>query len=425
MKKFYISVITAIFFFLSVFSVHAQTVYQTTAAGTVLTPLLLSQNSSWQGGLQPPNHCTDCKIIINSPSTIDDAVGKVIIDVSSTSSEIDVLGGNNVLTIDQWIELHNTKVVVSNNATVFVNDEVDMYGSTVIELANGNAVINANNDDGHIVNGTGTPANDLGQGLYLITATSGTVITAYDATLSSLGMGKSDGTGFINHYTISCGSPNICGSGLVFGPSITEDSTSGAIPASWFQFVGLSTPLPVELVQFTAGRNADQTINVSWMTAQETNASYYGVERSGDASNWRPLGTVKARGFSSTTSSYQYKDGSPLGGTNYYRLKMVDLDGKFKYSNVVSVSSDAKGESLVIYNNPFTDMIRIKVNIPSADNLILTVTDIVGKTYISETYHAAPGDNFINLNPQGAAQGMYLLHIQGNTYDKTVKLVKE
>jgi len=421
MKKLYISVITTLIFFLTVFSIYAQTVYQTTNGGTILSPLQLSLSTSWQFGVFPPNHCTDCKIIINSPSVLDDAVGKVTID--GTLSEIDILGGNNVFTINQWIELFNTPVIVSNNATVYVNDEVDMYGTSTIRLANTNSGINADNDDGHILNGTGTPGNNFGAGIYYVTGVSAGVITTYDIVLNLGGMGKSDGTGFLDQYNFNC-SPNPCGSGLVYGPAITQNSTSGLPPANWFQFV-ITTPLPVELVQFTAARNADQTINVAWTTSQETNASYYGVERSADGSTWQTLGTVKAKGFSSTTTNYQYKDANPINGTNYYRLRMVDLDGKYKYSNVVSVSSDAKTESLVIYNNPFTDMIRVKVNIPSADNLVITVTDIIGKTYLRQTYHAGAGDNFINLNPQGAAQGLYLLHIRGNAYDKTVKLVKE
>ncbi|HTQ65390.1 MAG TPA: hypothetical protein VMI12_11355, partial [Puia sp.] len=321
MKKFYRSVITTIIFFLFVFFLDAQTVYQTTNAGTLATPLLLSQNSSWQGGSQPPNNCNDCKIIINSPSTIDDAVGKVVI--TGTLSEIDVfdVNGPTSLEIDQWIELHDTKVIVSNNATVYINDEVDMYGSTTVQLGNVNSIVNANNDNGHTVNGTGTPANDVGWGLFYITGTSAGVISTYDVTLSQIGMGNNTNTTMpFTTYTINCDAaypPNTCGTGLVFGPALTQTGPPPIFPytASLFEFIQ-SAVLPVELVQFTASRNADQTNNIAWTTSQETNASYYGVERSADGSTWQPLGTVKAKGFSSTTTNYQYKDANPLNGTN-------------------------------------------------------------------------------------------------------------
>ena len=135
---------------------------------------------------------------------------------------------------------------------------------------------------------------------------------------------------------------------------------------------------------------------------------------------------MPAKGFSSITNNYSYNDLYPLAGVNYYRLKMVDLDGKYKYSKVVSVSGAATtSESLVVYSNPFTDQIRLKINIPAPDNLTITVTDILGRSYVSQNYNAQAGDNFINLTPAGATPGLYFVHIQGLNYNKTVKLIKQ
>jgi hypothetical protein len=104
---------------------------------------------------------------------------------------------------------------------------------------------------------------------------------------------------------------------------------------------------------------------------------------------------------------------------------MIDLDGKFQYSKVVSVSSDKNSLPLVVYSNPFTDQIRVKVNVSRAENLSLIVSDITGRTYLKQSYNAQAGDNLINLVPAGAASGMYILHIEGNTYNQTVKLAKQ
>ena len=89
------------------------------------------------------------------------------------------------------------------------------------------------------------------------------------------------------------------------------------------------------------------------------------------------------------------------------------------------MSADKDSRPLVIYSNPFSDQIRVKVNVSRGQNLVLTVSDIIGKTYLKQSYSAQAGDNLINLAPAGAASGMYVLHIQGNTYDQTVKLVKQ
>jgi hypothetical protein len=103
---------------------------------------------------------------------------------------------------------------------------------------------------------------------------------------------------------------------------------------------------------------------------------------------------------------------------------MIDLDGKFKYSNTLVVNSDKDSRPLVIYSNPFSDQIRMKVSVSKAQNLFLTVSDMLGKTYLKQSYNAQAGENLINMVPSGAASGIYILHIQGSTYEQTVKLVK-
>ncbi len=104
---------------------------------------------------------------------------------------------------------------------------------------------------------------------------------------------------------------------------------------------------------------------------------------------------------------------------------MVDLDGKFVYSKAISVTTDNSSIPLVIYSNPFSDQIRLKINVSGPQNLFLTVTDMMGKTYIAQSYQAQNGDNFVNLQPSIGSSGMYILRIEGNSYDRTVKLEKQ
>ena len=200
-------------------------------------------------------------------------------------------------------------------------------------------------------------------------------------------------------------------------PLLSVDPTFGVI------FIQ-STTLPVQLVQFLANKASDGSVNILWSTSQEVNAGYFDVERSGDQLGWTKIGTVKAKGNSSTTTDYHLSDRLPLDGTGYYRLKMVDLDSKFKYSKTISVTSESDGRALVIYNNPFSDMIRLKVKVSRAQDLTMTVTDMLGKTYISQNYHALSGDNLVNLPSSITSHGVYILRIHGESYDQTVKLQK-
>jgi Secretion system C-terminal sorting domain len=183
--------------------------------------------------------------------------------------------------------------------------------------------------------------------------------------------------------------------------------------------------LPVQLVQFLANKNDDGSVKVIWSTSQEQNSDYYDVERSGDQAVWSSIGTVKAKGFSSTTSNYFLTDKSPLSGTGYYRLKMVDLDGKFVYSKTVTVTTENSSVPLVVYSNPFSDQIRLKINLSRPQNLMMTVSDMQGKTYITQSYQAQSGDNFVNIQPSLTSSGMYILKIQGDTYNQTIKLEKQ
>ena len=82
-------------------------------------------------------------------------------------------------------------------------------------------------------------------------------------------------------------------------------------------------------------------------------------------------------------------------------------------------------QALVVYSNPFSDQIRLKVNVSRAQNLTMTVSDMLGKTYLSQSYHAQSGDNFVNLQPAATGSGMYVLRIHGDSYDQTIKLEKQ
>ena len=96
------------------------------------------------------------------------------------------------------------------------------------------------------------------------------------------------------------------------------------------------SPLPIELVEFTANPVND-FVELSWTTATEENNDYFTVERSKDADMFKELAKVDGAGNSSYTITYFELDTSPYRGVSYYRLKQTDFDGKYDYSDIVSV----------------------------------------------------------------------------------------
>jgi Secretion system C-terminal sorting domain len=421
MKKFYF-LIAAVFFLAWTSAVSAQTPYMTIPDDG--TQHLVSDPATWAApNGQPPNPCNNCIITVLCQLKFTPVSGTLTL----FNSKLVVDGGASV-EVDESITLVNTAVVVGNDpttpASVIINDQIYLQGTSTIQLANNNCFLDTRNLAGiSPIQGTlvDFASGSILPGIYDFSSDVGAQPDGYYIVLNQFAIGNPGGTVAAAMYTINCGGTGpACARGVIYGPALTQENAAG----DFFGFE-ISTVLPVDLVQFLANRNADETVSLSWSTAQEVNSSYYDVERSADLASWTKLGSVAAKGFSSVTVNYGYKDATPLPGTGFYRLKMVDLDGKFKYSKVISVSSDPSTQALVIYSNPFTDEVRVKVNIAQADNLTLTITDMVGKSYLRQNYNAQAGDNFINLTPSATAQGIYILHIRGNTYDKTVKLLKQ
>ncbi|WP_025764591.1 T9SS type A sorting domain-containing protein [Dyadobacter tibetensis] len=155
-----------------------------------------------------------------------------------------------------------------------------------------------------------------------------------------------------------------------------------------------STPLPVKLISFTAKGN-EGAVNLSWETAEEENFSHFEIERSADGKQFETMKEVRFHG----EHLYSIMDGNPLTGNNYYRLKMVDLDGSFAYSRtqVIKVNGNI---SLKIFPNPVAD----RLSVQATDSIIvkLIVLDKSGKV-------VAASNESAGINVSQLPSGMYIL----------------
>ncbi|HMD00145.1 MAG TPA: T9SS type A sorting domain-containing protein [Ferruginibacter sp.] len=116
-------------------------------------------------------------------------------------------------------------------------------------------------------------------------------------------------------------------------------------------------PQPILLLDFDAVKQGS-TAQLNWHTSSEINSDHFEIEWSKDGSNWQTLGNVVAAGNSSTTRSYGYNHATPVTGTNYYRLRQVDIGGAFVYSPVRIVNFDTRG-GIKILPNPVVDRLYI------------------------------------------------------------------
>jgi len=130
--------------------------------------------------------------------------------------------------------------------------------------------------------------------------------------------------------------------------------------------------LPVELTNIQA-RTEKSEVEITWTTATEDNVSHFEVERSieGEEENFNLIGQVSAQGFSQSVQNYQHSDETATAGLNYYRLKMVDLDGTYAYSPVVSATAEVQNVRLGAYPNPTQAIVQFSNNVAQETALLL------------------------------------------------------
>ena len=119
----------------------------------------------------------------------------------------------------------------------------------------------------------------------------------------------------------------------------------------------MQTPLPVELISFNAEVYQQKSVLLDWQTKSELNNNYFVVQHSTDGNNWKDKFQVPGAGNSSATLNYSQLDETPDLNANYYRLKQVDFDGGFEYSETRYVNFAA--QQLLVYPNPAEGQITL------------------------------------------------------------------
>ncbi len=166
--------------------------------------------------------------------------------------------------------------------------------------------------------------------------------------------------------------------------------------------------LPVNLLTFAAQKQGSKVL-LNWSTVTEIKSDHFDVERSADGVEWRYLGTVKAHGNSTVLQNYGFTDGAPLTGINYYRLKQVDADGDFGYSEVRKVQF-ASDWLVRLYPNPASDHIVLEFNNDKDEKAHIAIQTALGGTVFIKEQLIVKGANRIVLNQiQPLAQGPYII----------------
>jgi len=195
------------------------------------------------------------------------------------------------------------------------------------------------------------------------------------------------------------------------------------------------SPLPVELTSFTASVSGGK-VTLNWQTATEVNNYGFEIERTsprpspqgegGEAGRgWEKIGFVAGNGNSNSPKDYSFVDKTVLSGKYFYRLKQIDNDGQFEYSNIVEVDLGVPAEFSLAQNypNPFNPSTTIKYQLPERSLVTLKLYDILGRevhTLINEDQ--SPGNYKVELNGSRFASGVYIYRITAGKFTAVKKL---
>lgn len=215
--------------------------------------------------------------------------------------------------------------------------------------------------------------------------------------------------------------------------------------ASFSVFTGASQDgMPVELINFNAS-SSGQNVILNWSTATEINNYRFYIQRKGNSSNqkksqeksedfeWAEIGFVDGSGNSNSTKNYTFSDKIILPGEYFYRLKQVDFNGSFEFSDEIRIIINTPDEFTLYQNypNPFNPSTTINFNIPEESFVTLTIFNLLGEkilTLINEQKDA--GFYSINFNAsnlpdrrQSLESGLYFYQLLAGDYSYTKKML--
>ncbi len=192
-------------------------------------------------------------------------------------------------------------------------------------------------------------------------------------------------------------------------------------------------PLPVELTSFSADLSNASEVILNWNTATEVNNYGFEIQRksaSNQLAEFKVIGFVEGNGNSNSPKEYTFTDAATLSGVFSYRLKQIDLDGGYSYSNIITV--EVIGDMSTIkeyklgqnYPNPFNPSTNIDYTVSSNEYVSLKVYDILGNeiaTLVNEKKEA--GNYKVEFNAANFSSGLYLYKIQAGTFTQVRKMM--
>ncbi len=263
--------------------------------------------------------------------------------------------------------------------------------------------------------------------------TSSAYVTLYteNALINSGGISNCSNISVAHFNTILSQWENAGGTGT--GPScpfpgtsavtVTSDLLSSFSPFTFgSKFDDFS--LPVTWLSFNAVKN-ENSVELKWITASEYNNNFFNVERSKDGNNFEDIAKIKASGNSSNTNEYLFVDQKPYKGISYYRIKQTDLNGKYTYSQTLSVNFEGL-EIIELYPNPTSNSLNLQINSPADTYIYISIYNTSGQNVLSEKSFVKKGLVMLSYNISSLNPMIYFLKAvtEDNKYSNEITFIK-
>jgi hypothetical protein len=433
----------------------------------------------------------EVKSDITANGIFDGSLGSVILSGSGTQQipgatyrEIRVLGGSDKMltgdaTVTMDLELQNgflvlgsndltlaatsavtggsnASYVVTNSTGVVIGENMGLGGNTSavlfpigiggseyspVRITNIGAVDNISarvidniysNYNGHTPVGSALTANAVDRTWLISEGTPGgsnAIVTPYWDQWTEMG-GFNRNDCYVSHYNTTSNSWEPGQSSVANGLNPYSQSMT-VTSFSPFGVGSASSPLALDLLSFN-GRKVENDAALSWATVNEFFVKAYDVERSVDGAEFEKIGSVAATGNGKAGENrYSYVDPaiSNLAEKVFYRLKMNDQNGKFKYSNIIVLKNEKNAASAnytITYPNPVNGSEIFVKNADLLDkNMEIAVVDVAGRIINTVTVNAGQYTDMIPVNVANLVPGVYTIHIKAGSISEAIKFTKQ
>ncbi|MEI7596862.1 MAG: fibronectin type III domain-containing protein [Bacteroidota bacterium] len=200
---------------------------------------------------------------------------------------------------------------------------------------------------------------------------------------------------------------------------------TGQTTFSKFTLADANTPLPVELLKFYGKKITKTDVQLNWTTTSETNNDYFEVYRSTDLINYNLINTIKGAGNSNQIINYEITDNLPIELKDldlYYKLKQVDFDGNYKYSDVIFINGMISSDEGIINIYPKeNNKIGVDLNTHNSGSGLVRLYDINGKLIYEQSFNFKEEYNSIVIPLNEISCSIYFIQVNCSGFSETKK----